>query len=214
MIKRGFDIVFSVLGLLVLLPFLPVIALLIWLDDRGSVFFIQRRIGRHGFPFRMYKFRTMRADPKGRALTVGADDRITRIGKFLRKSKVDEFPQLWNVLLGSMSFVGPRPEIDRYVTKYSASERRVLDLKPGITDPASLALFDEAEVLAGASDPEEFYIRTLMPEKIRINLEYASKAGLLSDILVITATVLRPLGFNIDVFSWLSLQSIQLKAKV
>lgn len=212
--KRLFDLVFSFFGLLLLLPFLVFVALFIWLEDRGPVFFIQRRVGLEGFPFRMFKFRSMRVGGEGLAITVGQDSRITRVGRFLRATKLDEFPQLWNVLRGEMSFVGPRPEVERYTALYTDSQRRVLMLKPGITDPASLAMFDEAALLSEAPNPEDFYILEVMPEKIRVNLEYASRANFFTDLLLIIATVVRAVGWNIDVFSLLKLEPVSLRAKI
>jgi lipopolysaccharide/colanic/teichoic acid biosynthesis glycosyltransferase len=171
-------------------------------------------VGQHGRPFLMYKFRTMRVQNSGPSITVGRDQRITRVGKWLRKTKFDELPQLWNVVKGEMSFVGPRPEVDTYVSRYSEEQLRVLDLKPGITDPASLAMYNESELLAQARNPEEFYTSQLMVEKIRMNLEYAAKANFLTDLLVILATVLRPLGIKLNVFAWLRLRPAQFKVPI
>jgi lipopolysaccharide/colanic/teichoic acid biosynthesis glycosyltransferase len=140
---------------------------------------------------------------RGGDLTVAGDARITRFGAILRACKLDELPQLWNVLKGEMSLVGPRPEVPKYVQLYAESQRAVLRLKPGITDPASFAFYDEAEVLAGAADPERFYIEAVMAEKIRINLAYAEHSGFWSDLAVVTATVLKALGFNVNVFALL-----------
>ncbi|MGZ3722078.1 MAG: sugar transferase [Bdellovibrionales bacterium] len=207
MSKRATDIVLSFLGLVILSPLLLVIAVLIKVYDGAAVFFIQNRIGRGGEPFRMYKFRTMvmNAD-KGAALTIGQDSRITPVGKFLRRYKIDELPQLWNVLVGEMSLVGPRPEIARFVDCYSPEQREVLKLKPGITDPASFAFFDESELLSRKADPERFYKEQLMGEKIRINLDYAAKAGFLTDLILIFATVGRMVGVKFDVFGHLKIE--------
>ncbi len=191
--KRLFDIVASAIGLLVLWPVFLVIAVLIKLEDGGPVFYRQERIGYKGKPFKIWKFRTMvvNADKLGKPLTVGRDPRITRVGYWLRKFKLDELPQLLNVLLGEMSLVGPRPEVPQYVALYAPEQRKVLDLVPGITDPASIKFANEAELLAEASDPEKFYIEHVMPTKIRLNMEYASHATLWSDILVILKTLVR-----------------------
>jgi lipopolysaccharide/colanic/teichoic acid biosynthesis glycosyltransferase len=191
--KRLFDIVASAIGLLVLWPVFLVIAVLIKLEDGGPVFYRQERIGYKGRPFKIWKFRTMvvNADKLGKPLTVGRDPRITRVGYWLRKFKLDELPQLLNVLLGEMSLVGPRPEVPQYVALYAPEQRKVLDLVPGITDPASIKFANEAELLAEASDPEKFYIEHIMPAKIRLNMEYASHATLWSDILVILKTLVR-----------------------
>jgi lipopolysaccharide/colanic/teichoic acid biosynthesis glycosyltransferase len=191
--KRLFDIVASAIGLLVLWPVFLVIAVLITLEDGGPVFYRQERIGYKGRPFKIWKFRTMvvNADKLGKPLTVGRDPRITRVGYWLRKFKLDELPQLLNVLLGEMSLVGPRPEVPQYVALYTPEQRKVLDLVPGITDPASIKFANEAELLAEASNPEKFYIEHIMPTKIRLNMEYASHATLWSDILVILKTLVR-----------------------
>ena len=211
MIKRLAELLLSFFGLVLLSPVFLVVAICIWLEDRGPAFFVQTRIGRNHRPFRMYKFRSMQNVNQGPSLTVGNDSRITKIGRILRKTKIDEFPQLWNVLVGEMSLVGPRPEVETYVSLYSAEQKRVLELKPGITDPASLAMYDEAKLLSRASNPEEFYIQKVMPEKIRINLEYANKAGVITDFLVIAATLARALGFSINIFTWLKLEPANLE---
>lgn len=189
--KRLFDLFWSTLGLLTLWPLFLIIAILIKLDDGGPVFYRQERVGYKGRPFKIWKFRTMivNAEKVGKPLTVGRDPRITRVGYWLRKFKLDELPQLINVFLGEMSLVGPRPEVPKYVALYNAEQKRVLNLMPGITDPASIKFKDESELLAQASDPEKFYIEKIMPEKIRLNLEYAERATLWSDFLVILQTL-------------------------
>ncbi|MEN6356353.1 MAG: sugar transferase [Armatimonadota bacterium] len=191
--KRLFDLCFTSAGLIVLWPVLLVTAIIIKLDDKGPVFFRQERIGLHGKPFGMWKFRTMVVDAEkiGMQLTVGKDTRITRAGRFLRKSKLDELPQLFNVFMGEMSLVGPRPEVKRYVELYSQQQRAVLDIPPGITDPASIRYRDESTVLAQASDPESAYINEVMPEKIRLNLDYALHSSVLSDFWIILKTLRR-----------------------
>ena len=189
--KRLFDVVAAAAGLLVLSPFLVLIAAAIKVDTPGPVFFRQARVGRGGAPFRIWKFRTMVADAErlGGALTVGEDPRITRVGRFLRRTKLDELPQLFNVLAGQMSLVGPRPEVARYVANYTEAERRVLELVPGVTDPASLEYRDEASVLAARPDPEKAYVEEIAPHKIRLNLEYAARATRWSDLWIILRTV-------------------------
>ena len=187
--KRLFDVTAAGFGLLLCLPLFAGIALTILLTDGPPVFFRQERVGRGGQTFRLWKFRTMRAGSSGRQITVGADSRITPIGAFLRRHKLDELPQLLNVLRGDMSLVGPRPEVPAYVSRYSPAQRRVLAYAPGVTDPASLAYRDEASLLASVPDPERYYVEVVMPEKIRLNLEYAEKATLLSDIRIIARTV-------------------------
>lgn len=199
--KRLLDLVLSLLALIVLAPLLLVVMSLVRLIDGAPVFFRQERIGRGGRKFRLAKFRTMKNSPGGPALTVGGDARITTLGRWLRKTKIDELPQLWNVVCGEMSFVGPRPEVKKYVDLYLPPQRKVLELQPGITDPASLVFFDESELLARQSDPEGYYIRTLMPEKIRINLLYAQQAHIGTDVWIIALTALRIFGLQIDFMS-------------
>jgi lipopolysaccharide/colanic/teichoic acid biosynthesis glycosyltransferase len=189
--KRLFDISISIVGGLLLLPLALFIALLILAFDGWPVFFRQERVGYKGHAFHIYKFRTMVRDAErlGKQLTVGWDERITRLGYLLRKFKLDELPQLINVLRGEMSLVGPRPEVPRYVALYDIEQRRVLDLIPGITDPASIAFSDEASMLAGSENPERLYVERIMPEKIRLNLSYAERAGFFSDFGVILRTL-------------------------
>ncbi|HEX9011450.1 MAG TPA: sugar transferase [Holophagaceae bacterium] len=191
MAKRAFDLFWSALGLAALSPLLLLVALLVKLEDRGPVFFRQVRVGRGGRPFRIWKFRTMVVDAerRGRALTVGQDTRITRIGRFLRSAKLDELPQLINVLVGEMSLVGPRPEVPRYVERYTEAQRAILGLRPGITDLASIKYRNESDLLGQAEDPEATYVQVVLPDKIRINLAYAARAGVGSDFLVILATL-------------------------
>ena len=171
---RLFDILFSALGLVILSPLLLIIWLLIVMESRGGGFYTQERIGKNGVPFRLYKFRSMRPDSdKGSLITIGGhDSRITRTGYFIRKYKLDELPQLWNVLKGDMSLVGPRPEVRKYVDLYTPEQRVVLRVRPGITDYASIEYADENEILGKADDPERTYIEQIMPEKIRYNLKY------------------------------------------
>jgi lipopolysaccharide/colanic/teichoic acid biosynthesis glycosyltransferase len=196
--KRIFDLIFTVPGLIVLLPFFIIIAVWVKMDSIGPVFYRQERVGRSGKLFRIYKFRTMvvDADKTGRAITVGEDPRITRSGAVLRKYKLDELPQLINVVKGQMSLVGPRPEVPHYVNMYTPEQRAVLELMPGITDPASIKYRNENELLAAATDadgievdPEYIYVHEIMPDKIKINLEYAAKANVVSDFGIIIRTI-------------------------
>src|SRR3989475_12443378 len=177
-------------GLVVLAPLLAVVAVLVKTEDGGSVFFRQERVGYRGRTFRIWKFRTMVPDAgaQGLPLTVGGDSRVTRIGAWLRRLKLDELPQLFNVLVGDMTLVGPRPEVARYVASYDAAARRVLELVPGVTDEASIRSVDESALLAAAADPERFYVEQIVPEKIRINLAYATRATVWRDVLVILTT--------------------------
>ena len=171
---RLFDIFFSALGLIMLFPFFVVFYLLIRIESKGGAFYIQERIGKNGKPFGLYKFRTMRvgSDTEG-LLTVGErDSRITRIGYILRKTKIDELPQLLNVLKGDMSLVGPRPEVRKYTDLYTEEQRKVLSVRPGITDYASIEYVNENELLSKADDPERMYIEEVMPDKIKLNMKY------------------------------------------
>ncbi|MEO5697084.1 MAG: sugar transferase [Burkholderiaceae bacterium] len=190
--KRVFDLACAAAGLVLLAPLLLGIALWIKMDSAGPVFFRQQRVGRGGVLFRIHKFRSM-ADDTARgdaSITVGDDPRITRAGRFLRRTKLDELPQLFDVLAGSMSLVGPRPELPRYVAMYPAALRdKVLSVRPGITDPASIAYRDEATLLAGAADPERVYIEQVMPAKLRFAAEYVDRMSLLTDIRLIGATL-------------------------
>ena len=190
MVKRLFDITVSFLGLLATSPLLLAAALAVKLSSPGPVFFRQERVGKGGKPFHILKFRTMRSSGGGPLITVGRDPRITRVGHLLRQSKIDELPQLINVLKGNMSFVGPRPEVPRYVALYTDEQRRVLAVRPGITDPASIKYRHEAELLAAAEDPERVYVEKIMPDKLRLNLEYLERAGLLSDLRIILSTLI------------------------
>ena len=192
MIKRLFDIVGASVALLLLWPLLRAVALWIRLDSPGPVFFRQERVGRHGVPFRIHKFRTMVTDAPARGLpiTVGADPRITRAGAFLRRTRIDELPQFIDVLQGTMSLVGPRPEVPRYVALYPPALReRALAVRPGITDPSSIEFIDEAERLARAADPEREYVEVILPQKVRRAAEYAEQATLASDLRVLWRTL-------------------------
>ena len=190
--KRLMDIVFAVCGLVLLAPLMLVVALAIKLDSRGPVFFRQERVGRRGRLFRIHKFRTMvlKAPQLGRPLTIGADPRITRVGSWLRRRRLDEIPQLIDVLQGTMSIVGPRPELPRYVAQYPAAAReKVLSVRPGITDPAALAFRNESQLLELAVDPEREYIEVVLPMKLEYAIAYAEKASLWTDLLLIARTL-------------------------
>ena len=192
MSKRLFDWVMSSLGLLALGPILVLIALAVKLDSPGPVFFRQERVGRFGQPFRIHKFRTMRHEPadKGLQITVGADRRITRVGHFLRASKLDELPQLLDVWQGTMSLVGPRPEVPRYVAHYPAALRdKILSVRPGITDIASIEYRDESTVLGRAADPEHAYIHEVLPHKLALAAAYVDRASVWLDIQLIARTL-------------------------
>ena len=193
MAKRLFDLAGAGVGLLLLSPLLLLISAWIKLDSPGPVFYRQVRVGRFGSPFRIHKFRTMRtdADRIGLPLTVGSDPRITRSGRFLRHYKLDELPQLIDVLLGKMSLVGPRPEVPKYVEHYPADVRAlVLSVRPGITDLASIAYRDENALLGGSTNPDRTYLEEVLPAKLRFNVEYARQNNLLGDIKIIMRTLI------------------------
>jgi len=191
LVKRLFDIIFSLIGLVFLAPFLILITIIIKADSKGPVFYIQKRVGKGNKDFRLFKFRSMRIDSDiSGLLTVGnKDPRITSSGYYLRKYKLDEIPQLYNVLKGEMSFVGPRPEVRKYVELYNEDQMKVLEVKPGITDLASIKYRNENELLADSEDPEGLYTNEIMPDKIKINLEYISDRSLLKDIRIIIKTL-------------------------
>lgn len=192
MAKRVFDLLVAGLALLLLSPLLLAVALAIRLDSPGPVLFRQERVGRRGVPFRIHKFRTMVHGAAGLPLTVGADARVTRVGALLRRTRIDELPQFIDVLQGTMSLVGPRPEVPRYVAHYPPALReRALAVRPGITDPSSLAFIDEATLLAQAADPEREYIEVILPAKLRQAADYAERATLWTDIGVLWRTALR-----------------------
>ncbi len=190
-LKRLLDMTVAAAGLLVLSPLLAVVALLVRLTSRGPVFFRQERMGRDFRPFRIYKFRSMVEDAprKGNSVTFGADPRITRLGRFLRATKIDELPQLINVLLGDMSLVGPRPEVRKYVEMFRDDYEEILRVRPGITDPASIKYRNESELLGRVEDPENEYIARVLPEKIRLAKEYAQNSSLWLDLMIILKTI-------------------------
>jgi lipopolysaccharide/colanic/teichoic acid biosynthesis glycosyltransferase len=192
-LKRAFDIVASVLGLVLLLPLFAVIAIAIKADSPGPVFFLQERLGRGGRPFRIFKFRSMGvgAAKAGLALTVRADKRVTRVGKFLRASKLDEIPQLINVLCGSMSLVGPRPEVAEFMKFYSPEQRAIiLSMRPGMTDYATILFRDENSLLDQNHDPLEVYRQQILPIKFAFYQRYSNEIGILNDLRIILATIL------------------------
>jgi lipopolysaccharide/colanic/teichoic acid biosynthesis glycosyltransferase len=193
MIKRLFDILFSIVMLLLLSPLLLSMVVIVALDSPGGVFFGQIRVGKSGRHFRLWKFRTMKVNAESSGqLTVGSrDNRITRAGFYLRKYKIDELPQLWNVLTGDMSIVGPRPEVPRYVAMYNEEQKQVLSILPGITDYASLLYFTENDLLAASSNPEETYIREIMPAKLELNLKYIREMSFLGDMKIVLLTARR-----------------------
>ncbi|MBR7168726.1 MAG: sugar transferase, partial [Bacteroidales bacterium] len=188
--KRIFDILASGFGLLVLSPVFLIMAIWIKLDSNGPVFYRQVRVGRHNKDFRIFKFRSMRVgSDKGSLVTIGGrDPRITRSGYFIRKFKLDELPQLINVFVGDMSLVGPRPEVRHYVDYWTKEQMHVLDVRPGITDPASIKFRNENELLETAEDPEKYYIEVIMQEKIKLYLEYVEKTSFWYDIKLIFKT--------------------------
>ncbi len=193
MLKRLFDILLSLAGLLVLLPVFAAAAILIKLDSRGPVFFVQSRIGLHFRPFLIYKFRTMRegAEKEGTLITVGGDARVTKIGHFLRSYKIDELPQLINVLKGDMSLVGPRPEVVEYVHLFRADYEKLLRIRPGITDPASLRFSEEETALALAGNWREDYLNRILPEKIKLSLGYVENHSIFTDFTLILRTIFK-----------------------
>jgi len=192
MIKRVFDVIFSLIGLFLTGPVFLYAACLIRNGDKGPVFYRGERVGRNGKLFRMYKFRTMvvNAETLGGSSTADDDVRITRIGKFLRKYKLDELPQLINVLKGEMSFVGPRPEIKKYVDQYNEEEKQILTVRPGITDWASIWNADEGAVLAGTEDPDRAYEELIRPKKLKLQLKYVQEQSLSTDMKIIILTLL------------------------
>ena len=188
---RAFDVLAASIGLVILAPAFALIAFVIRSTSPGPAFFRQVRIGCEGRPFSIFKFRTMRADAElvGGQLTVGADPRVTPVGAFLRRYKLDELPQLINVVRGEMGLVGPRPEVPRYVAHYDERQRRVLQVRPGITDPASVAFKDENAMLVASADPEATYLTELMPAKLEMNLVYLERRTLWTDLVVILRTL-------------------------
>ena len=192
-VKRIFDFIVSLFGVIIISPILLIVAIAIKIDSKGNVLFLQKRVGKKGKPFYIYKFRTMVTDAEklGKQITVGKDNRITKVGDFLRRYKIDELPQLFNVIKGDMSLVGPRPEVPRYVELYTEEERMVLEVRPGITDLASLRYKDENDILGKVENPEEYYINVIMKDKLKLNLEYIEKSNILFDISLIFKTIIK-----------------------
>lgn len=193
MFRNLFDKIAAAIGLMILSPLFLVVALAILFDSKGGVFFIQTRVGKDFRPFGLFKFRTMRPDTeKAGKLTIGSKDpRITVVGAILRKYKIDELPQLFNVLIGDMNLVGPRPEVPEYVAHYTPEQRKVLSVKPGITDYASLLYFNENEVLGQSPNPLETYLNEVMPAKLKLNLEYIENRSFAEDLKIIFKTIKR-----------------------
>ena len=190
MLKRIFDIILSLFGLIILLPFMWIIAVFIKFDSKGPIFFRQVRVTKGGKEFKIFKYRTMKVgSDKYSQITVGKDGRITKIGSFLRKYKLDEIPQLINVFIGDMSLVGPRPEVPKYVALYTDEQKEILKVRAGITDYASIEFSDENNLLALEEDSEKAYIEKIMPKKIELNKKYLSEISILADIKIILLTI-------------------------
>ena len=187
--KRVFDMIASFLGLILLIPLFAVLALLIKIRMPGPVLFCQQRTGRHGRAFTIYKFRTMIVDHQGSTISVRGESRITPLGEKLRKYKLDELPELWNVLKGDMSFVGPRPDVPEYYQRLKGNAKQILELRPGITGPASLKYIDEEEILASQPDPQKYNDEVIWPDKVRINLEYYHHRSFFGDLRIIFRTI-------------------------
>ncbi len=190
MLKRCFDVVLSAYSLLLLMPFLAILALLIRLTSPGPAIFRQQRTGRHLRPFSLYKFRTMADGVRGPAFTLDLDPRVTPIGRWLRRTKLDEIPQLWNILRGEMSFVGPRPIMPELIDPQSVAYRQLYSVRPGLTDPASVKYANEAFLLQHVENPERYFLEVLAPDKLRISLEYQRTASLATDLQLIAQTML------------------------
>ena len=194
-LKRVFDIIASFCGIIILFPLIIIVSILIKITSKGPVLFKQIRVTKNGKLFKIYKFRTMRENSEGnKQITVGKDNRITGIGHILRKTKLDELPQLFNVLKGEMSLVGPRPEVPKYVELYTDEQREILKVPAGITDYASIYFSNESELLGEVENPEEFYIKKIMPYKIELNKKYINEIGIMTDIKIIILTILKILG--------------------
>ncbi|WP_282148179.1 sugar transferase [Algibacter lectus] len=193
MIKRTFDVVFSLLGLIFLSPILLLLAIFIKIDSKGPVFFVQGRVGKNNCDFNIFKFRTMKIQSQQKGLlTLGNhDSRITKVGYFLRRYKIDEFPQLINILKGDMSFVGPRPELRYYVNFYSEDDMKIFQVRPGITGLASLKYRNEVELLKASKNPEELFIKTIIPDKLKFNKEYIIRRNFFFDLKLIGLTIIK-----------------------
>lgn len=193
LLKRCFDFLVSGIAIVALIPLFIIVGILIKTGSKGSVLFKQIRVGKNGEEFKILKFRTMVVDAEklGMQITVGQDKRITKVGKILRKTKLDELPQLGNVFLGDMSFVGPRPEVPKYVNMYTEEQKKVLLVRPGITDLASIEFRNENDILANSENPEKTYIKEIMPKKLELNFEYIKNVSVISDIKIIINTLIK-----------------------
>ena len=187
--KRAFDLIASFFGIILALPMLGLIALIIKMKMGDPIIFRQKRVGQNGRLFTLYKFRSMSSDHNGNSVTVKGESRITPLGIFLRRYKLDELPELWNILKGDMSFVGPRPDVPEYMNKLVGEERIILRFRPGLTSPASLKYVDEEQLVALTNDPQGFYNKVIWPDKVRMNLEYCKNRSLLGDIILVFYTV-------------------------
>lgn len=193
--KRCFDLFFSILGVIILLPFIIIIGILIKVTSDGPILFKQIRVTKDGELFNIYKFRTMKNNSEGnKQITVGNDSRITSIGKVLRKTKLDELPQLFNVIKGEMSLVGPRPEVPKYVELYTEEQKNILKVYAGITDYASIYFSNESELLGKAKNPDKYYIEKIMPYKIKLNQKYIENMGIMTDMKIIFLTIFKVMG--------------------
>ena len=191
MLKRTFDILLSVFAIFLLFPFFVLVSLLIVIDSGFPIFFLQKRIGRDAKEFNIIKFRTMKKNNENITITVSDDSRITRIGKYLRKTKIDELPEILNVLFGQMSFVGPRPDVKGYADKLKGADRKILALRPGITGPASLKYYNEEYILSQKSNPKKYNDEVIFPDKVKINMDYFHNRSFFLDLKIIFATIFR-----------------------
>jgi len=189
LLKSIFDIIASFLGLLVLFPFLLIAGLLVKFSSKGPVLFRQERAGRHGKPFTIYKFRTMIVDHGGSSISVKGEKRITPVGAILRKLKIDELPELWNILIGDMSFVGPRPDMPDYAARLKGEQKDILSVRPGLTSPASIKYAREEEILSKVHDPQKYFDEVIWPDKTRMNLAYVRERSFLGDFNLIIRTI-------------------------
>lgn len=198
MLKRTFDLFFSLFGIIFFFPIFLLISILIKLDSKGEIIFKQTRVTKDGKEFKIYKFRTMMKETEGnKQITVGKDNRITKVGSFLRKTKLDELPQLFNIIKGEMSFVGPRPEVPKYLAYYTDEQKEILKVRAGITDYASIYFSNESEILGQQNDPEKYYIEKIMPHKIKLNKKYINNMGIITDIKIIILTILKIVGVEL-----------------
>ena len=191
MLKRTFDILISIFAIFLLFPFFLVVSFLIVIDSGFPIFFLQKRIGRDAKEFNIIKFRTMKTNNENITITVSDDSRITRIGKYLRKTKIDELPEILNVLFGQMSFVGPRPDVKGYADKLKGANRKILALRPGITGPASLKYYNEEYILSQKSNPKKYNDEVIFPDKVKINMDYFHNRSFFLDLKIIFATIFR-----------------------